>query len=272
MSDRSEKDNQDLIKELTKRVLALDSKRRSSDDDTVRYSIDALAEITKIDTAEIEKIAKEIIAEQEQRLAGKHRTKNLVTTHGRELIAYLTAGIFAVITLFALTALWHSSTQEANVSSPTVGLSAGTQEANVSSSTAESSAGGELSQATNRHLYIRSKLGDALLKLAALKLLVEEYYAAVGKLPTTMTETGFDFREFEKLDGIEKVFLTKESGIGASLSMEFGDAKWVILQPTLSSGGVFISWVCNTNIEQKYLGPPKAAICLNTPSMPPSAH
>lgn len=256
MSDRSEKDNQDLIKELNKRVLALDSKRRSSDDDTVRYNIDALAEITKIETPEIERIAKEIIAEQGQRLADKHRTKMLVTTYGRELIAYLTAGILAVITLFALIALWHSSTQEVSVSSPT----------------AESSGGGESSQATNRHLYIRSKLADALIRLAALKTSVTEYYAADGKLPTTMAETGFDFREFEKLDGIEKVFLTKEGGIGASLSTEFGDAKWVILQPTLSNGGVFINWACNTNIEQKYLGPPKAAICLNNPSISPSAH
>jgi len=119
---------------------------------------------------------------------------------------------------------------------------------------------------------IRSKLGDALTRLAALKVSATEYYAVEGKLPTTMTETGFDFREFEKLDGIEKVFLTQEGGIGASLSTEFGDAKWLILQPTLSSGGTFINWACNTNIEQKYLGPPKAAICLNNPGMSPSAH
>lgn len=255
MSDSSEKDNQELIKELNKRVFALDSKRRYSDDDTVRYTIDALAEITKIDTPEIEQIAEEIIAEQGQRVADQHRTKKLVTTHGRELVAYLIAGILAVITLFAVIALWYFSTQEVQVSSPT----------------AASSAGDESSQATNRHLYIRSKLGDALTRLAALKTSVTEYYAADGRLPTTMAETGFDFRDFEKLDGIEKVFLTQEGGIGASLSAEFGDAKWVILQPTVSNGGVFINWACNTNIEQKYLGPPKAAICLNNPNLSPSA-
>jgi len=251
MSDRSEKDNHDLIKELNKRVLALDSQRRSSDDDSVRYTIDALAEITQIDTLEIERIAEEIIAEQGLRLADEQHAKKLVTTHGRELIAYLIAGILAVIALFALIALWHFSTREANVSPPSV----------------ESSAGGEPSLATHRQSYIKSKLSDALGRLSALKLSFAEYYSSLGKFPTTMAETGFDFRDFEQLDGIEKVFLTQEGGIGASLSPEFGDDKWLILQPALSSGGVFITWACSTNIEQKYLGPPKAAICLNNPNI-----
>ena len=117
------------------------------------------------------------------------------------------------------------------------------------------------SQATNRGFYVQAKLSQVLSHMNIPKMLMAQHIMATGELPSSLSDLGVTVMDLKEYDEIEEVFLTERKGIAARLSLEFGENKFVVLQPALTASGSFIKWQCLTNIDQRNLGLPATSAC-----------
>lgn len=252
------KDNSkdEILEELSNRVFAIDAKRNIDDDADLKKIatdyIDALDELTDLDKSEIERIANEVIAEYELKKSDE-KSSSLLHDYRKVLIP---AGIVFIFIIGIIFSRFFGSSQEQF------------QPVSPNTTVINTSAISDTSQITQRSYYIRSKLAQVLNDITMMKMYIGEYYMATGELLTNIDELGgITIEDFEENESIDKFFLTKNGGVGVSLSKDLGVDKSLILIPKVSKSGAMIKWRCETNVEQKYLGVPKAAFCICNPDL-----
>lgn len=118
-----------------------------------------------------------------------------------------------------------------------------------------------VNQSIHRSYFIKASMANVMANLTPIKMQISMYYQMNGKFPKEGKEinlSSFDLNEHEQ---ITSTYLTEAGGIAANLTSEFGDNKFLVLQPHTSKNGAFIKWGCFTNIDEKYLGISRAGSC-----------
>ncbi len=193
---------------------------------------------------EIENIVNGVADELERRVTAQNRVLIFIKSYSIELFSAVSIG-FLVTIMAAMFPKYFSFFDEVEshvVQAP--------QEAFI-----------DTAQATNRHFYVRAMLSQVLSDITFTKIYFSEYVMATGKLPSDISDLGYSIDELKEYDYIEDSFLTKESGIGVLLSKDFGENKTLVLLPKISVSASHIKWKCITNIDEKYLGISKIAVC-----------
>jgi len=193
---------------------------------------------------EIENIANGVADELERRVTVKNKVLIFIKSYSIELFSAISIG-FLVTIMAAIFPKYFSFFDE--VENQVVLIP---QQTFV-----------DTTQATSRHFYVRAMLSQVLSDITFTKIYFSEYVMATGQLPGDISDLGYSIDELKEYDYIEDSFLTKESGIGVLLSKDFGENKTLVLLPKISVSGSHIKWKCITNIDEKYLGIPKMAIC-----------
>lgn len=97
--------------------------------------------------------------------------------------------------------------------------------------------------------YIRAKFSSILSYINSPKMSMAIYIQQTGKLPNKLEDIDFPMDDILQLGEVDQIFLTKAKGLGLKLSKEFGDNKFISMTPRITSGGGFIMWRCETNID-----------------------
>jgi len=193
---------------------------------------------------EIENITNNVVDELERRVGTKNRFSVFIRNYSIELFSAVLIGFLVSVaaSMFPQYFFFLNDTEEQVVFNTQHSIS-------------------ETAQSTNREFYVRAMLSNVLSGMVPTKMYFNQYIMATGELPKKASDVGSSISELQEIDYIEDSFLTKESGIGVLLSKEFGDNKILALLPEITPSGSRIKWKCKTNIDKKYLGIPKVAIC-----------
>jgi len=233
-----------ILKMLTKRVLDLDLKRSLGEDiDLQEIALDhinALDEITSIDKSEIEKIADQIIKEYQEKQTPKQKLYQFFKKYSRELVIFLIASLLVLVIFlsFLLFRFSEPNNTSQNFDSPLTQPSE-----------------------TNRIFYVRSMLAQVVSQMTGVKMYFAEFYMAAGKMPNKFEDLKDIMLDLQDSPLIEKADITKSGELVVFLSDDFGEGKVVKLKSSTSRSGMNVKWVCETNLEKKFLGVSQAAFC-----------
>jgi len=235
---------EELLDKLTKRVLDLDLKRSLGEDINLREvaldHINALDEITSIDKSEIEQIANQIIKEYQEKQTTSQKFHGFLSKNRKELLIFLIATLFALVIFFGILLLNSSKSNDINVP-PSAGLT----------QTSE----------TNRVYYVRAMLAQVVSQMTGAKMLFTEFYMVTGKMPSKFEDMEYALLDLQDSNLIKKANITKSGELVVLLSDDFGENKVVKLVSSTNRSGTNIKWVCETNLEPKFLGISQTAFC-----------
>ncbi|MCJ8318380.1 MAG: pilin [Colwellia sp.] len=113
----------------------------------------------------------------------------------------------------------------------------------------------------HRSYIVRAGLANVLASLTPLKMQIQMHFQMMGEFPTKKKDIAMSSFDLEEYDQINSSFMTEIGGIGVYLSEVFGNEKFLVLEPKISTNGSFIKWRCVTNVNEKYLGIPANRIC-----------
>ena len=119
----------------------------------------------------------------------------------------------------------------------------------------------EISEPNHREYFVRTGLANIMASLTPIKAQIHMYFQMTGEFPKKAEDINISAFDFEEHENINSTFMTDNSGIGVYLSKNFGDERFLVLQPSTSKNGAFIKWTCITNVDEKYLGIPKNRMC-----------
>ena len=77
------------------------------------------------------------------------------------------------------------------------------------------------------------------------------YFQMTGEFPKKEEDIDISSFDLEEHKHIKSSFMTEVGGIGVYLPEDFGDKKFLLLQPNTSKNGAFIKWRCSTNVDEK---------------------
>ncbi len=118
-----------------------------------------------------------------------------------------------------------------------------------------------MQEPNHREYVVRAGLANVMVSLAPIKMQIQMYFQMTGEFPTKREDINLSKFDLEEHEHIDSSFLTDGGGIGVYLPKNFGDEKFLAIQPSTSKSGAFIKWTCITNIDEKYLGIPKMRMC-----------
>jgi len=184
----------------------------------------------------------------EQRAVEKEAIKSqlpkVLILHSKEIIAAVVIGV--IITVFSSVIL--------NFIFPEI-----EPETNTTNFQPQSKV--ETFEPNNRDYFVRAGLANVMASLMPVKMQIQIYFQMKGEFPKKGRDIKISSFDLEEYKHINSSFMSDGGGIGVYLHKDFGDKKFLILQPSTSKNGAFIKWNCTTNVEEKYLGIPQNRMC-----------
>ena len=119
----------------------------------------------------------------------------------------------------------------------------------------------EVLESSHRDYFIRAGLANVMASLMPIKTQIHMYFQTTGDFPNNEEDINISSFDLDEHKHIKSSFMTEGGGIGVYLPNDFGDEKFLILQPSTSKNGAFLKWRCTTNIDERYLGIPKNRMC-----------
>lgn len=179
-----------------------------------------------------------------KKVVAKSQLPKILLLHGKEIFAAIVIGvIITVISSVILDYIFPEIEQEPNTTyfQPPPQI--------------------EVSEPNHRGYFIRAGLANVMSSLMPIKTQIHMYFQMTGEFPKKEEDIDISSFDLEEHKHIKSSFMTEVGGIGVYLPEDFGDKKFLLLQPNTSKNGAFIKWRCSTNVDEKYLGIPKNRMC-----------
>lgn len=110
-------------------------------------------------------------------------------------------------------------------------------------------------QSAVQDVYVlRAKLAQVASLMTLPRMEITQHFQMSGKLPTSSADLDLSIYDLSEHALIDDVGYTAEGKLKVSLAADFGDGIYMLLWPKASSNGAFLTWRCETNLAEKYLG------------------
>ncbi len=218
-----------IQQDIIDRVLALDGNQtavsiRASE---AEATVEALAELTTLDRADIDAVARQVRLEHDARLTFAQRVRNFLEDSGYKVLGAMLAS-FVVIAIFSYTAR-NTITSTVVVGNTTPPMHA--------------------AHSTSQHDYVKAaELAQVLNSVSFLRAAAMQYYLETGAFARSIDELGFASREMTDGEYIDAVNINADGVIIATLSDRFGDGQHLALVPRVVMGGTQVKWACETTL------------------------